>query len=53
MKKGIHGFRTKMIVRVDEELLKRLEDFTERKKWKKSFVIREAVKEYLDRHEDE
>ena len=38
---------------IDDNLLERLDSYTKEKNWRRNFVIREAIKEYLDRRKNE
>ena len=38
---------------IDNQLLKNIESYAKKKAWNRSFVIREAIKEYLDRRKNE
>lgn len=38
---------------IDNKLLKRIDSYAKQENWRRNFVIREAIKEYLDKKENE
>ena len=38
---------------IDNKLLKQIDSYAKRKNWRRNFIVREAIKEYLERRKDE